>query len=526
MTQPETINAIILAAVSAKDQAEDDKFSLDAQINDSRAVAEKNGWNVVDVIRIEGHSRNYRTLAQLAAAARENNEPGFDRLIAHFEKQDFDILICRDANRFARKPSLLYEIVDTILEDCGARIYSLSDGMVDANNADMWLMVKGYEIRKQMQWLKTEMQRGRYKLVELGLPMGNEHVWSHMRVRDDKFKTVDFIPDPDKQSVIYEAAQLVVNRVSWRQIEKDLFEMGFAQKNGKPYLTHHFYHVFYNPWFWGDAVRNHTYRQNQSGRSVELWMVDPSVPIPDGVVMYRDKIEPAIKGDLAIKLRAELIRRITSRPRQHRNTHHFSGLLVCGRCGFTMAYHDTGKNIYYECGSKYVASERARCTRKWLIRESEVKAWMNEALRLMIESNHPYLLADPNNEALGETRLQSYYKDLEQIETQIRRIIEKQAHAPESVSSLYDDQIEAFATQREKLLATIQTTEQKQQLVNQGDINLAYRELTTYETLEHFWQDDPGVINQLLHRLMGKRRLAIRDRKVVGTVEYRRRSHR
>ena len=64
----EPLRAILLAAVSAKDQAEDDKFSLDAQVSDGMAAAAKNGWTVTDVIRIEGHSRNYRTLAQLAEA--------------------------------------------------------------------------------------------------------------------------------------------------------------------------------------------------------------------------------------------------------------------------------------------------------------------------------------------------------------------------------------------------------------------------------------------------------------------------
>src|SRR5262249_44956968 len=96
------LRAVIWAAVSTIDQADDHKSSLDTKITDSPAIADKNGWQVVDTIRIEGHSRNYRTLAKLAEAARTKNEKGFDRLIQHFNACSFDILICRDANRFAR----------------------------------------------------------------------------------------------------------------------------------------------------------------------------------------------------------------------------------------------------------------------------------------------------------------------------------------------------------------------------------------------------------------------------------------
>lgn len=515
---PTPLNALILAAVSANEQADPDKFSLDAQVNDSLAVAEKNGWNVIDTIRIEGHSRNYRTLAQLAAAARANSEPGFDKFIQHLEKKSFDVLIVRDANRFARKASLLYEIVDTILEDVGARIYSLSDGWVNADNADMWLMVKGYEIRKQMNWLQKEMVRGRYKLVERGLPQGKRFVWSHMKVRDETGKVLAFVPDPSKTSVIARAAQLVVDRVSWRFIEQQLFEAGYGE-NGQPFKKYFFYHLFNNPWFWGDACRN--FNNNSDGQKIDLWVVDPSAPVPEHITMYRGVNQPALTGDLALRLKAELIRRITFRPRKHVDVHLFSGLLVCKRCGYTMVYSPNKQwRGGYNCQSKNTARSRPGCEHRWYIGEAKVQVWVNAALQLMLDNQNPFGLVSPEEQP--ETNILSQLNDdLAALDKQIRRLIEKQATAPDSLANMYDEQIAGLGTQRENLLKHIDSETRQLQRFNTHDIEAAYRELTTYETLDAFWAAGNGVINQLLHRLMGGRRLAVLDNQIEGTIAAR-----
>jgi len=510
-----TQRVIVWAAVSTLEQAENDKMSLDAQITDAMTIVHQNDWQVIDTIRIEGHSRNYRTLAQLAEAARAKQEHGFDRLIAHLTRGDFDILVCRDANRFARKASLLYEIVDTILEDCHARIYSLADGWVTADNADMWLMVKGYEIRKQMRWLSNEMQRGRYKLVSQGLPMGSEHVWSHMRLRDDKHRTVAFVPDPSKAATIEQAARLIIDRVSWQHIELKMFELGFGQ-NGKPFTNGHFYQLFYNPWFWGDAARNHT---SPAGRKKGMWIFDASEPLPPGVEMHRGLIEPAITGELAAQLRAELIRRLNFRPRNHGDTHKFSGLLVCERCGFMMIHSRNSHASYYTCQSKHIYTPRPKCEKKWAISERKVQAYFHAALALMLETQNAYLLAVPDG-AQPPDPVEPLKAQLAALETQIRRLITKQATAPDSLASMYDDQIDGLATQRENLTQQINTVTTQQHSLNTADIEAAYRELSAFETLDMFWQSNPGYINQLLHRLLGKRRLTMRDRHITGSIEW------
>src|SRR6185369_5529300 len=121
---------------------------------------------------VPGHSRNYKSLDKLAADARADGIAAFDQLIEHLENCDFDVFVCRDANRFARRASLLHYIVESIIEDCGARIYSFNDGWVDATNADIFAMVKGYSTSKEIKDIVEKARRGKDRLTERGLPVG------------------------------------------------------------------------------------------------------------------------------------------------------------------------------------------------------------------------------------------------------------------------------------------------------------------------------------------------------------------
>lgn len=516
----EPLKALIWAAVSTIEQADDDKFSLDVQIADAQAIADKNGWKIVDVIRIEGHSRNYRTLAKLAAAARSKHESGFDRLIAHLDACDFDVLICRDANRFARKASLLYEIVDTILEDCSARIYSLADGWVNTDNADMWLMVKGYEIRKQMKWISNELVKGRHNLVdEQGFPLSSSVVWSHKKVRDEKLKVVQFVPDETKTPIIEDAARLVIGRMGWNDIEERLFEDFGHGRNGKPFNRFFFYNLFHNPWFWGDAARN--YNNPKSERGFRRWRIDPTYPAPEGVIIRRAVNPPAITGELAILLKAELFRRMHFRPRQHNRVHRFSGLLVCHRCGTGLVFSGAKNHRSYICQSKYLTRLAVRCERYWHINEKVVQTWLSTALQLAIDQHNPFYFVQPSDTTTEEpfNRIAQLQLQAATIEKQVRRLIEKQSAAPDAVAALYDEQIHGFGKQLETVQQRIEDETRQAFRYNVADIESAYRELTTYQSVEAFFEADDGIINQLLHRLLGNRRLTILDSQVVGTVE-------
>ena len=97
-----SLRAIIWCAVSTKGQAVEEKDSLPTQEADARAKCDAEGWEVVDVLKVPGHSRNYIDIHECARDMRKNGIDAFDKLIRHWEDRDFDVLVARDGDRFAR----------------------------------------------------------------------------------------------------------------------------------------------------------------------------------------------------------------------------------------------------------------------------------------------------------------------------------------------------------------------------------------------------------------------------------------
>jgi hypothetical protein len=117
--------------------------------------------------------------------------------------------------------------------------------------------------------------------------------------------------------------------------------------------------------------------------------------------------------------------------------------------------------------------------------------------------------------------LQITQDELAALDKQITRLIEKQSIAPDSLATLYDQQINGLATQRENLLKHIDDETRLAARYNLTDVESAFQQLTTFETLAAFWQSDNGVINQLIHRLLGGRRLSVLDGHITGSIDPR-----
>src|SRR5689334_9451085 len=124
--------AVIWCAVSTKAQV-DDKDSLPTQESEARAFCDREGLEVVAVLLVPGHSRRYTDIHELAAAMRKQGIDAFDRLLDLWATRGFDVLVCRDGNRFARTQSLFSRVVEDTI-NIGATIYSLADGKVDKEN--------------------------------------------------------------------------------------------------------------------------------------------------------------------------------------------------------------------------------------------------------------------------------------------------------------------------------------------------------------------------------------------------------
>jgi DNA invertase Pin-like site-specific DNA recombinase len=520
-----TLRAIIWAAVSTTAQAdEDEHYSLAAQEADGRALCEREGWQIVDVLRVPGHSRDYKTLEKLAADARARSIDAFDKLIAHFEAADFDVFICRDANRFARSPSLIHQIIEYIIDDCGARIYSFNDGWIDAHNSDIFAMVKAYTTRKEMRWIREMLTKGKDKLAERGLPAGQKPMMAHVVVRDPiNGRALRLELDDSKRRLWDDLATLILEGVGWVQIEAQLYQrFGHVNERGQPYAPGQLRHCVLTPQFWGHTAR-HWYTPARTRNDYE-WLYDESARVPDGVLMFRNTCPPVYTGELAARVKAELKRRRDIYGRRRPNTtYRYSGLIRCAECGSTLAVRaNRGKRYGVMCvpGSRPL-TRRSACSQRNFVRQPYLDAYFAAILEKLLEGDLPDILAQQTEAPAvpASVALVDVQAEAERLHRQIERLIMEQASAAESIQPIYRQQLQALADR-----LTILDNE-AHRLKHRAQSEQALTEVQTLTideiramTLEAFWKLPEHEINQRLRILLGNHRLVASDGKICGYI--------
>src|SRR5258707_14608521 len=110
-----TLRAVIWCAVSSEKQTQDDKDSLPAQERQAKAFIEKEGWKLVEVLRVRGFSRTFINVEDYRLAMREAGHDAFDRLTELWANEAFDVLIVRDMDRLGRTQTLLSFMVETTI---------------------------------------------------------------------------------------------------------------------------------------------------------------------------------------------------------------------------------------------------------------------------------------------------------------------------------------------------------------------------------------------------------------------------
>lgn len=516
-----TLRAIIWAAVSTTAQAdEDEHYSLAAQEADGRALCAKEGWQIVDVLRVPGHSRDYKTLEKLAADARARSIDAFDKLIAHFEACDFDVFICRDANRFARSPSLLYQIVEYIIDDCQARIYSFSDGWVDSSNADMFALIKAYSTRKEMRWIRDMGIRGKDKAAERGLI---PHVipLTHVAIRDPASgRQIAIETNEGLRRLWDDLAELILAGTGWQSIPRELAARGHVTDSGRQFAHSYLYKLVYSPVTWGHTARRWGY-QSTGRYHYGPWAYDESEAPPDGVLVFRNTIPPLWAGELAERLKVELRRRRDMvGGRRPSNTYRFSGLILCAGCHRSMLLRVVvGKRVGLLCPThaqrRYTGVD---CPNVRLLRDDYIQAFFDERMRAALDEGLPDILAaqKPANSPNYTAQLAAAEADRAALVKQVERLISEQAAAPDELQPIYRDQLKAHADRLNALTNEVRRLQARAAEVTTATAAQA-RELSAIRdmTLDAFWKLPDREINQRLRAMMGSWRFLARDGEIV-----------
>lgn len=525
------LRCIIWCAVSSRAQNEPDKISLPQQESDSRALAEGNGWEIVDVLRVPGHSRRYIDFHKLASDAAKQDVDAFHRLERHWETKDFDVMIVRDGDRFARTQALHAYVVERTI-NINARIYSLQDGWIDDTNYRMWIAMGGYKAAGDIDRLVKARDRAITARAKRGLPITSRIPISHTVIRDQATgKAVCLEVNEEKRRLWTDLAEVVLDGIAWYNVEDELYKRyGHVNDEGEKYYPGFMYRLLMKPLFWGHMARHHASANAKNGFKYGEWIYDDSAPIPEGATVFHNTHDPVWTGEIADSVKAE-IRRRSQVVRGHsdpKNTHRFSGLGVCAVCGSFWATHVQKKKNYRGVlcpAAKTKSKNLPDCNNKRILNERRMTELMTEYLQQMIERQSTDIFNEPDPiQEDTELRVQQLDGEIATLELEARSLIRQQAKAGAELQAIYQEELAQINTRLKNMKVTRDTLQSKV-TVKEATTDLQQSTLKEIAemSLEAFWKQESRYINQVLHRLLGKKRFLLLDGEIIGVAEVNRR---
>lgn len=518
----------MLSSVSTPEQAK--KISLEMQEKEGFAYCEEHGILVTDVIRIPGYSRRFFTLRELSESAMHKNHDGPARLEQHLLARDFDVLIVRSTNRFAREQAINAEIISKVVKWCKGRIIPYWDGVpIDKSNFRMMIAMTGLKDSVEVDELVKKRQVGIVPLAQRGVPSSGRYPLSHYGLRDPGSGNLlrtevrrDLLP------MWRDLARLVLDNVPYDYLEDEMFtRFGYGQ-NGKPYRPSVFQRLIRNPVFWGHQAIRWRGRA-ASHRSIGAWCFDPSVPPPEGVDMFYNTHEPAISGPLADQLKAELRRRteVFNGVAQKSGVKMFTGLVICGLCRWRMVYQ-TQTNAqrrhytYLRCNKSQRQREGAdidRCENRLTIPEQHIQEWLTPHLKQWIETDL-VSFEQPRNDDMREEDAARLRLTVATLDRRVKGLVRELADSDDDLKTEFRQQLRSAKDELNRVTAQLEELERasyrQQQTVDSQHQTLADIQRLT---LEGFWKQDSLSINQQLNRLLGPIRLVGLERQIVGFVD-------
>jgi hypothetical protein len=504
------LRAVIWCAVSTVAQTADDKDSLPSQEISARQLCAQNGWQITDVLVVPGHSRFYIDIHECAHDMASKGIDAFYRLIELWEQKAFDVLVCRDFNRFARRPTLLSYIIERTI-DIGARIHSFADGWVDEQNAAMAIALGGFKAKADITQLTALREIGMDKRLERGLSM-NAIPMSHKLIFDERGKPSHLELDRSLERVWQDLATLLLEGVSWENIGTELYRRFGHIRNGKPYEGKTLHRLVHNPYFWGHAARHYPGK-------IGVWAFDESAPVPDGVKVNRNTHPPVWKAELAEEVKAELRRRsaIIRGRASPAGVYLFTGLLICDTCGHTMVVNANNGYPMWRCHTRYTTRAHATCDERRFISSRKVRLYVTSLLTALLEQGTPAQLNISARNQDHSQRIEMLALEIDDLKRQIGVMISKQAiEQNPTVAEIYTQQIGGAGERLQILHRNLAQAQSSIESPSQIQARkMAFNEIVQVG-VDVFWKQDPKRINQVLHRLFGQTRLVVKAGEIIG----------
>lgn len=508
------LRAVIWAAVSDPRQATEGKDSLVSQEEAARAFCERQGMDIVAVLRVPGFSRDYIDIHECAADMAKQEIYAFRDLLEMFKTDAFDVFVFRAGDRFGREQALHAYVVTTIVKKMNARMYETNKGLwIDKSNYRTYTALDGFRAASEVDEIKSRVKMGLHGRFKEGKSVPRIPR-SHKRVYGPDGVEIGLEIDETQRPLWNEVKRLLLAGEAWHAIQTKLYDSGYRTEDGTPIRRMWMWRVLNNPYFWGHTAYRY-YRKHGT------WAYDESVPLPDGVEIKRNTHQPFFPDTDpdTVRLKAELTRRATvirgsASPTE---THMFTGLLACTGCGRKMtassATRAGKKYTYYRC--QYKSLNISYCPGSREVSSANAQKAIDELLNFAVDNDNLSSI-EPQHDSLIQ-QIADLERALVTLDRNIDTLITEQLEADPSSRRYYTQRIAVASQQAEAYRAEISQLRHAkvEQLHNHEQRRIA---LAEFKAIDNFWALESRTINQLLHRIFLGQRLVIQVDEILRIV--------
>jgi len=322
-------------------------LSIDSQIAELNAVAERRGFTVSEVLRE-------------SMSAKAPGRPIFNALMARAEAGELAGILCWKLDRLARNPVDGGRIIWSIKQQ-GLKIVTPSQSYAAEDDNVILMYVEFGMAQKYIDDLGKNVRRGIRAKLDTGWLPGNAPL-GYLNKLDDH----TIIPDPDRFPLVRRMWDMMLTGThAPRQICRTANEeWGFRTKKtkrqgGTPLSLSTVYKVLNSPFYYGII------RRKVDGEHKD----------------YQGSHTPMVTEEEFWRVQRIMGKRV---PRMHTKAFPLTGLIRCGECGAGITAEEkvkqTGKRyVYYRCTKK----GKSPCAQK-PITAPDIEAQFNEALGKLV----------------------------------------------------------------------------------------------------------------------------------------------
>lgn len=310
-----------LYARKSTEQEDKQALSIESQVREMQALAEREKLNVVEIKR-EAHS-----------SKEVGQRPVYNELLAEIKQGKFNGILTWAPDRLSRNAGDLGAVVDLMDQKLLLEIRTYGQKFTNNPNEKFLLMILGSQAKLENDNKMVNVKRGLRARCEMGLwpsvpPTG-------YLSNPDRNRKCEVITDPARGHIIRQMFEKVAyDGWSGRKLYKWMaHDLKFKTKNGKPLTLSNIYIILKNTFYYGEF---------EYPKASGQW--------------YVGKHEPVITKDLYLQVQDK----ITSDSVIHAQDKEFAftKMMTCGLCGSGVTADEkfkklkdgtTARYVYYGC---------------------------------------------------------------------------------------------------------------------------------------------------------------------------------